>query len=87
MFVVGVVALAFSQTAAIVAKFLFYYAIRLNGGPHSFPWTSYAPLMPIVISFVLLAAAFYVILARPYSSQDRSWAYGTLGTVLGFWLK
>jgi len=87
LFVVAVVTLAFSQTAAIVAKYLLFTTLRLNGGAQPAFWMAYAPYLPIVISAVLMAAALYVILARAYSVQDKNWAYGTLGTLVGFWLR
>jgi ABC-type Fe3+ transport system permease subunit len=44
-------------------------------------------LMQIIISLALLAIASYIILSHGYQSQDKNWAYGTLGTIVGFWLK
>jgi hypothetical protein len=41
----------------------------------------------LVISAVLLIAALFVILTKRYAAQDKHWAYGALGTVVGFWLK
>lgn len=43
-------------------------------------------LMPIIVSLVLLIAALWVILARRYTPTDRHWAYGAVGTIVGFWL-
>jgi hypothetical protein len=41
----------------------------------------------LVITFVLLAASLFVILSKRYAPTDRHWAYGTVGTLIGFWLK
>jgi hypothetical protein len=41
----------------------------------------------LVVSVVLLAAALFVILTKKYGPQDKHWAYGTLGTIVGYWLK
>jgi hypothetical protein len=41
----------------------------------------------LVISAVLLTAALFVILTKKYPAADKHWAYGALGTVVGFWLK
>ncbi|HEX4156935.1 MAG TPA: hypothetical protein VHY79_00540 [Rhizomicrobium sp.] len=87
LFVAGVVALVFAQTTAIAAKYILYYTLRLHANAQTLPWMAYAPTMPVVITVVLLVAALYMILARNYSPQDRHWAYGTLGTLVGFWLK
>jgi predicted acyltransferase len=43
--------------------------------------------MQVVVSLVVLAAALYVILARPDAPDDHKWAYSIIGTVVGYWLK
>lgn len=40
-----------------------------------------------IISVIILAAALYVILSKQYAGIDKHWAYATVGTILGFWLK
>jgi hypothetical protein len=42
-----------------------------------------APLISLLVS----VASLIVILSRKYKNESEKWAYGTLGTVLGFWLK
>jgi hypothetical protein len=87
LFVAGVVALTFAQAAAITARYMLYYTFRLHTNAEAETWMAYVPTMPVIITAVLLAAALYVILARKFSAQDKNWAYGTLGTLVGFWLK
>jgi hypothetical protein len=87
LFVTGVVALTFAQTAAIAARYMLYYTLRLHANAQAETWMAYVPTMPVIITIVLLAAALYVILARNFSAQDKNWAFGTLGTLVGFWLK
>ena len=41
----------------------------------------------IAISVVLLIASLFVILSSNYELAVRNWAFGTIGTVLGFWLR
>jgi len=41
----------------------------------------------ILVSSVVLAASLYVILSKRYTPQDKHWAYATVGTILGFWLR
>lgn len=48
---------------------------------------NYSLTAQLVISAVLLVAALFVILTKRYPAQDKHWAYGALGTVVGFWLK
>jgi hypothetical protein len=43
--------------------------------------------MQIVISLVFLGAAIYIIVSRSFDPSDKHWAYGSAGTILGFWLK
>jgi len=43
-------------------------------------------LMPTIISVVLLAASLWVILTKKYQPTDRHWAYGIVGTIIGYWL-
>ena len=44
-------------------------------------------IMPIVVTLVLLVGSLFVILAKRYQATDRHWAYGTVGTIVGYWLK
>jgi hypothetical protein len=41
----------------------------------------------VVIGAVVLVASLFVILSEQYTPQDSHWAYGALGTVMGFWLR
>ena len=45
-------------------------------------------LMPIVLSLLVLLSALYVVLfAGSYSDAQQKWAFGAIGTLLGYWLK
>lgn len=41
----------------------------------------------IIISVVLLIASLFVVLSPKYGPKDKHWAYGTIGTLVGFWLR
>jgi hypothetical protein len=43
--------------------------------------------MQVLLSLVLMGAAILIVLSHAYDAQEKHWAYGTLGTILGFWLK
>ena len=43
--------------------------------------------MQVFLSLGLTVAALYIILSHDYDPKDKHWAYGTVGTVLGFWLR
>ncbi len=45
-------------------------------------------LMPIVISILVLLSALYVVLSgTAYTDAEQKWAFGAIGTLLGYWLK
>jgi hypothetical protein len=44
-------------------------------------------LMQSVITLVLLLPSLVVIMKKDYDASQKHWAYGTIGTILGFWLK
>jgi hypothetical protein len=44
-------------------------------------------VMQIVVSVVILSAALYLILSQRYDVEDKHWAYGAAGAVVGYWLK
>ncbi len=49
---------------------------------------SESPVMLAITSLVILSISLYVIIfSDEYSSQDRNWAYGSVGIALGLWLK
>jgi hypothetical protein len=39
------------------------------------------------VSLIVLSAALCVVLSRKYPPKVEHWAYATVGTVLGFWLR
>jgi hypothetical protein len=43
--------------------------------------------MQVVLTLALGGAAIWIILATAHGPDDKTWAYGALGTVLGYWLK
>jgi hypothetical protein len=55
--------------------------------PDNYYFVDCALIMQIIISLVLLGATLFIILAKKYQPKDKHWAYGTLGMVVGFWLK
>jgi len=43
--------------------------------------------MQIALSLILTLASLFVILVKSYGPKDKHWAYATIGTILGFWLR
>jgi hypothetical protein len=45
------------------------------------------PTFSALVSLIVLTAALWVILSKKYPPKVEHWAYATVGTVLGFWLR
>ncbi len=69
----------------VVSLFIYAWFPPVIFSPLQF--TIPAEAMKISISVVLLGASVYVILSTKYGPKDKHWAYGTVGTLLGFWLR
>jgi hypothetical protein len=41
----------------------------------------------LFLTGVLLSGALFVVLSKLYTPTDKHWAYGTIGTLMGYWLK
>jgi hypothetical protein len=46
----------------------------------------FVAVVQVLISGVLLMVSLFVVLSSAYGPKDKHWAYGTIGTLLGFWL-
>lgn len=44
-------------------------------------------LVAPIISLIVSLASLFIILSKKYNAESEKWAFGTLGTILGFWLK
>jgi hypothetical protein len=40
-----------------------------------------------ILTLILLGASLFVILSKQYDAADKHWAYGTVGTLIGYWLR
>jgi hypothetical protein len=43
--------------------------------------------IPVCISIALLLPCLLIILLKHYGPKEKHWAYATVGTILGYWLK
>jgi hypothetical protein len=43
-------------------------------------------IMAIVVSVAILASALYVVLSQRFGDAAEKWAFGSIGTIVGFWL-
>jgi hypothetical protein len=44
-------------------------------------------LIAPIASLLVLIGSLFVILSKTYQSDSEKWAYGSIGTILGYWLK
>jgi hypothetical protein len=44
-------------------------------------------VVQVGVTAILLIATLLVILSKRYAEADKHWAYATIGTIVGFWLK
>jgi hypothetical protein len=43
--------------------------------------------MMVLVSVAVLASSLYIVLSDQYDSESQKWAFGVIGTLLGFWLR
>jgi hypothetical protein len=44
--------------------------------------------MPVIISIIVLLSALFVILSNnTYGDAQQKWAFGVVGTIIGYWFK
>lgn len=43
--------------------------------------------MQAIITVALLLTAIYLIIFPSYTEDEKKWAYGIIGLILGFWLR
>ena len=44
-------------------------------------------VMMVIISVIVLGTTLFVILSKRYDDATQKWAFGAVGTIIGFWLK
>jgi hypothetical protein len=75
VFGVTVVALMLVSLSGLPFRYVAYTGFDLHA------------ITQVVVSGVLGGAALFIILSKRYGPKDTHWAYATLGTLLGFWLR
>ena len=44
-------------------------------------------IMQAIVSLAVLAASLFIILKDGFEPASKNWAYGSVGMVVGYWLK
>ncbi|MEO6803489.1 MAG: hypothetical protein ABI197_09640 [Granulicella sp.] len=44
-------------------------------------------VMRVLVTIAILAAALFIVLAQHHDAEQQKWAYGAIGTILGYWLR
>ena len=44
-------------------------------------------IMMVVVSILVLGSSLFIILSGQYDSESQKWAFGVVGTIVGFWLR
>lgn len=44
-------------------------------------------LMNIIISLSVFFGAMYIILSKEYDEESQKWAFGAVGSIIGFWAR
>lgn len=89
--VIGIVLIAFLSRVRrnhyAQADFEFKAPIKTKGWGLALSKLTHNQLMSSIISLVVLFSALYVILSGSYAESEQKWAFGAIGTIMGFWLK
>ena len=44
-------------------------------------------MMQVVVTIILMLTCLFMVLSKSYDPNSLHWAYATLGTIVGFWLR
>jgi hypothetical protein len=84
----------FAALAVLFGEEAFRIWQESNHDPHELYdlWPGAAFWTPMLIvqaamTVIFVGACIYVIVSKRYGPAERHWAFGTLGTILGFWLR
>jgi hypothetical protein len=51
------------------------------------PYSRLANTMMVFVTVTVLCSALFIILSRGYDDSSQKWAYGAIGSVIGFWFR
>ncbi len=44
-------------------------------------------IMMVLVSILVLGSSLFIILSGQYDNENQKWAFGAVGTIVGFWLR
>lgn len=44
-------------------------------------------IMMVLVSLLVLGSSLFIILSGHYDNESQKWAFGVVGTIIGFWLR
>jgi hypothetical protein len=56
------------------------------GGPGALSGVDLRGKMQVIVSLIVLICSLYIILSKKYEADTQKWAFGAIGTVVGYWL-
>jgi hypothetical protein len=86
------IVIAIGIVLLIVFRFVRSYRKRnvviLNSKPLMDRSTANNKWMPIFVSTVVLLSALFIVLSKnAYDADQQKWAFGVIGTIIGYWLR
>ncbi len=83
-----VILFAACVTLLFFARFFDQFSFLPTAGPGGGGvLDSTAKGMQVVVSIATLVASLAIILLKRYEQRDKHWAYATIGTIIGFWVR
>jgi hypothetical protein len=58
----------------------------LAAAPSGAPGIRTRDLMQVVVTVIFATAALFAIFSKRFKPADKNWAYGAVGSILGYWL-
>ncbi len=44
-------------------------------------------IMMVLVSILVLGSSLFIILSGQFDNENQKWAFGAVGTIVGFWLR
>jgi hypothetical protein len=78
---------AFAGVLVLLGLNHFQYLYYLRETPEVERFARRPDAMQVTVSLAVLGASLFIVLSKKYESVDKHWAFGIIGTIIGFWLR